>query len=141
MSLMSVLAQGILSQVASKMGPQGSQITSAVIQMIAQQGQGQGATGLNNLISMFEKNGMGEIVKTWVGTGANSAINPQQIMQALGQDNIQNIASQVGISKDQASGQLANILPDIINQMTPNGQVENNVVGEIMRAFMGSKAA
>ncbi len=141
MSLMSVLAQGILSQVTSKMGPQGSQITSAVIQMIAQQGQGQGATGLNNLISMFEKNGMGEIVKTWVGTGANSAINPQQIMQALGQDNIQNIASQVGISKDQASGQLANILPDIINQMTPNGQVENNVVGEIMRAFMGSKAA
>ena len=141
MNLMNTLIQGVLAQFGKGLGPQGQQMAQAVIGMMTQQGQGQGAAGLTNMIAMFENNGMGEMVKSWVGTGANMPVNPQQIMQALGQGNVQNIAQQMGVDANQASTQLAKLLPDLINQMTPNGKVEENLVGEMMNTFLGKKAA
>ena len=79
--------------------------------------------GISNLVSQFEQNGLGSLMQSWVGTGENESIAPEQIQQALGSDKITELASQFGASEGDVTAQMAKILPDVINQMTPEGSV------------------
>ena len=79
--------------------------------------------GLGGLVQSFEQGGLGEVVKSWVATGQNLPISAEQIKAVLGGGQLQDIASQLGVSTEQASGSLADLLPQVIDQMTPNGQL------------------
>jgi uncharacterized protein YidB (DUF937 family) len=83
----------------------------------------QGAGGLSGLVKQFASKGLGDIVNSWVGTGANQAITPEQIEHGLGSDTVNQIASTVGVPSGQISTQLANLLPGVIDKLTPNGQI------------------
>lgn len=82
--------------------------------------------GLPGLLAKFQQAGLGQHVDSWVSTGANLPISPDQLHQVLGSGAIGQIASQLGMDHGQVSGGLAQILPQLINQLTPNGQVPAN---------------
>ena len=84
--------------------------------------------GLNGLIQTLQKNGLGEIVNSWVGTGKNLPISPAQVQQGLGGDLLKQLASQAGLSSDAAGGQLADLLPGLIDKLTPDGKVPDTNV-------------
>ena len=79
--------------------------------------------GLEGFIQSFQQGGLGEIVNSWVSTGQNLPISPDQIQSALGGSSLDGLAAQLGVSPEQASGSLAEMLPQLIDQMTPNGQM------------------
>ncbi len=70
-------------------------------------GQNSSLGGLAGLVQMFQKNGLGEIVNSWVGTGKNLPISAEQIKQGLGGDLLNQLAGKAGLSPDAASAQFA----------------------------------
>jgi uncharacterized protein YidB (DUF937 family) len=80
--------------------------------------------GLQGLVQQFHAKGMGEMVSSWVGTGGNHPITAAQIQQVLGQDRIAAVASKFGMSPEDASAKLAQLLPNVIDKMTPHGSVQ-----------------
>lgn len=79
--------------------------------------------GLGGLVQSFQQGGLGNIVNSWVSTGQNLPISAEQIQAVLGGGQLQNIAAQLGMSTEQASGGLADLLPQVVDKLTPNGQV------------------
>ncbi|NTV68965.1 MAG: DUF937 domain-containing protein [Azonexaceae bacterium] len=79
--------------------------------------------GLGGLLQSFQQGGLGDVVKSWVSTGQNLPISAEQIQAVLGGGQLQNIAAQLGVSPDQASGSLADLLPQVVDKLTPNGQL------------------
>jgi uncharacterized protein YidB (DUF937 family) len=97
--------------------PQASMLSSVIGLIQNQPG------GLQGLLAKFQQSGMGDHVASWVGTGENLPINADQVQQALGSEQVEAIAQQAGIPAEHASGGLAAMLPEIINHLTPNGQL------------------
>jgi len=79
--------------------------------------------GLQGLVQSFQQGGLGEIVNSWVSTGHNLPISAEQITSVLGGSSLQDIAAKLGVSPDQAAGSLAEILPQAVDTLTPNGQI------------------
>jgi uncharacterized protein YidB (DUF937 family) len=84
----------------------------------------QGAGGLGSVVSQFQKAGLGQQADSWVGTGANMDISGDQLTRVLGGGAIGQIAQQLGMSQGDAGNAMAKILPELINQMTPKGNIE-----------------
>jgi len=78
--------------------------------------------GLQGLVQQFHNNGLGDIVNSWIGNGANQQISGDQIAQVVGQDRLNAIASKLGMQPDQVSGLIAQHLPGVIDNMTPQGK-------------------
>lgn len=78
--------------------------------------------GVAGLLNVLQQGDLGNIVQSWVGNGANEAINPNQVQQLLGGD-LQQAAANLGLDTNQASTLLAQYLPQLINGLTPNGSV------------------
>jgi uncharacterized protein YidB (DUF937 family) len=99
-------------------GSAGSQspIARSLLDML---GQGQGLAGL---VQAFQQNGLGDIVGSWVGTGQNLPVSASQIMQALG-PHVQRLAAQHGTSPDAVGQALSQLLPGIVDSLTPGGQL------------------
>jgi len=81
--------------------------------------QGQG--GLGGLLEKLNAGGLGEHAASWVGTGQNMPVDASQLAQALGHGTIGELASKFGLSADQVSSGLAQVLPQLIDKVTPNG--------------------
>lgn len=81
--------------------------------------------GLQSLVGKFEQNGLGGVMQSWVGNGANEAVAPDQIKQALGSDMVKNLAGKFGLSEDDLAAQLAKILPETVDKMTPSGNMSD----------------
>ena len=79
--------------------------------------------GLQGLIQTFKEKGLGDAASSWISTGENQPVSGEQIQHALGGNFIQQIAKQLGSSKSEVSGGLANLLPEIIDKLTPNGSL------------------
>jgi len=82
--------------------------------------------GLQGVVSEFEKNGLGSTVKSWVGTGPNQSISPAQVQQALGPDLLQQLAAKSGLSVQELTEKLSQVLPQAVDRMTPNGTIPNS---------------
>jgi uncharacterized protein YidB (DUF937 family) len=79
--------------------------------------------GVQGVVQQFESKGFGPTVRSWVGTGANQPISPDQIHQALGPDLIQQLAAKTGLSVAELTQRLAQVLPEAVDRMTPDGEV------------------
>lgn len=110
---------GAVSGATNSSAEGGNPLLATVMQLINNPQIG----GLNGLIQKFQQGGLGEIVNSWVSTGPNLPISAEQIQSVLGSSQLQNLAGQLGGSPQQASGQLAELLPKIVDQLTPNGSV------------------
>jgi uncharacterized protein YidB (DUF937 family) len=89
----------------------------------------QEAGGLEGLRSRFQSAGLEEAFASWVGTGVNQAIAPEQLQAVLGQDNIRQLASRVGFDPQMLLPLMSQFLPQIIDKLTPGGSVEQNIPG------------
>ncbi len=81
-----------------------------------------GSGGIGGLLQKFSSHGLGDLVKGWISTGPNPPATPQHIEQVFGADKLQQIAAQTGLDPSQISGQLAQILPQLVDKLTPQGQ-------------------
>lgn len=86
--------------------------------------------GFAGLVQAFHKGGLGEIVNSWVSTGQNLPISSEQIQSVLGSEQVSQIAGKLGISTEEASGKLAEFLPQIVDKLTPNGGIPEG--GDLM---------
>jgi uncharacterized protein YidB (DUF937 family) len=82
--------------------------------------------GLRGLIDQFAGSGLEDIVKSWVGKGGNMPVSADQLKKALGPDMLSQLADKAGVPVDKVPGLLKNVLPDIIDKVTPNGKVEDD---------------
>ncbi len=79
--------------------------------------------GLQDLLTQFQQNGHGDKAQTWISTGANKPIAPQELEQALGNERIDWLMRETGMSREQLLSGLSSELPQAVDQLTPNGRV------------------
>jgi len=95
----------------------GGEMASVVNTLIARQG------GLAGLISNFERGGLGSVAQSWVGTGANKDIDPNDLANSIGLEDIDHVAQQSGLSRDEMLAGLSQQLPGLVDQLTPDGRL------------------
>ena len=96
-----------------------SSLASAALSMLSNSQTG----GISGLVEQFAAQGLGHIVSSWIGTGQNLPISPQQLQSILGSEQVQAIAAKAGLSPEAVNTGLAQILPQIVDHLTPNGQL------------------
>lgn len=92
--------------------------------------QGGGAAGLMGLINRFQQAGLGNVAQSWVGTGQNQPVTPQQLQQTFGQQQVDQWAQQANMQPHDLLSQLAQFLPQAVDRMTPQGSVQGGVAGD-----------
>ncbi len=109
----------------SVVGGSSNPLVAGLLQMIQNQ-----PGGLQGMVQSFHDKGMGALVSSWVSSEANSPITAEQIHQVLGSDQVQALAAKAGISPDVAGHAIAQLLPGLVDKLTPNGSVpdHNNVL-------------
>jgi len=94
--------------------------------------------GLQGLIKSFQDNGMHNEVASWIGNGQNMTITADQIQQVIGDDRLQSIAQRFGMSTQTLTSGLAEMLPHVIDKLSPNGQLpENHLVEQGLSLLKG----
>ncbi len=120
---------GLLDLIGGVLGQQGAGGTSpgmaqVLTQLIAGQGNSQSqGSGLMGLIDQFRQAGLGHVADSWVNNGPNQPVSPQQLRQVFGNDQVEDMAQQSGMSQESFLSQLSQHLPRVVDGMTPNGQV------------------
>jgi uncharacterized protein YidB (DUF937 family) len=84
------------------------------------------AGGLQGVLQQLQSSGLKDQVASWVGTGENAPVTGNQITDALGAENITQIAQDAGVEPEHAATGLAQLLPQIVDKLTPDGQVPQN---------------
>jgi uncharacterized protein YidB (DUF937 family) len=79
--------------------------------------------GLNDLLKQFQQSGQSDTVNSWVGTGPNKTISPNDLASALGSDKINALIAQTGMSRDDLLRGLSEYLPQVVDQLTPQGRL------------------
>lgn len=92
---------------------------------------GQQEGGLGGLLGAFEQGGLGEMARSWVGTGENLPVSADQIQTVLSSGVLADFASRLGIDPKQAAGTLAEVLPQVIDRLTPNGELPAGGLGGV----------
>jgi uncharacterized protein YidB (DUF937 family) len=118
MALFSTLAEMVLTGFGNPDSTQ-AKLANAVIKRFQTNEGG----GLAAVLQQLEAKGLGQVAQSWVGTGANLPISPEQLKTALGSDWLQQVAAKVGVSPEVLSSHLSEILPKIVDRLTPDGQV------------------
>ena len=85
-------------------------------------GGGQGG-GLASLVQKFEGSGLGSIAQSWVSRGANLPVTPDQVTSVLGNPQIAQLAARFGIAPEHVAAQLSQLLPHVVDTLTPNGSL------------------
>jgi uncharacterized protein YidB (DUF937 family) len=110
----------LVSSLGAGSQTRGNDLLGAVMSIVQQNG------GLPGIVNMLRNNGLGQQADSWVGTGANAGVSAEQMSQVFGGSGLGNLASQLGTSPGQAGSILSQILPELVNQLTPNGQIPEN---------------
>jgi uncharacterized protein YidB (DUF937 family) len=79
--------------------------------------------GLGGFLDKLKDAGQGAAASSWVATGSNTPIQPGQLSQALGQTTISDLAQHAGMSEQDLLAQLSQILPGVVDKLTPNGRI------------------
>jgi len=77
--------------------------------------------GVQGIVAQLEEQGLGNTVRSWVGTGANQPITADQIHQAFGSDTVKQLAAKIGMTPEDLASKLSQILPQAIDKLTPRG--------------------
>ena len=122
MGLLDAILGGVMrGQGGAPMGGLGAQGSNPLLQIALQLLQQNG--GLQGVLGKFQQAGYGDQAQSWVGTGQNMPIDAGALAQIFGQGQLGQIAQQLGMSHEEAAGQLAQELPNVVDRMTPNGQI------------------
>ncbi|MFC7247287.1 YidB family protein [Catellatospora aurea] len=113
-----------LNQIMKLMSdPQIQSLLKGLFSQMSGGGGGGGQANLSGLVDQLSRSGLGPQVQSWVGTGKNETVTGAQLQQALGGGTLEQVAQQAGTTPRQAADDLAKVLPEIVNQATPQGQL------------------
>ena len=99
-----------------------------------------GGGGLGGLLGMLQQAGLGHVAQSWVSNGPNQQVSPDQLQQAFGQERVQQMSQQTGLAPHDLLSQLSQHLPNVVDRMTPNGQMPEGgdpFAGDTTTAFDG----
>jgi uncharacterized protein YidB (DUF937 family) len=134
---------GLLDQLAGQvLGQLGAQKQDPVAQsdlLTGVMGLINNAGGLPAILQKLQDGGLGDQVASWIGHGENQAVSGNQIQDALGDDAIAQVAQQAGVAPEHVTTGLAQLLPQIIDTLTPGGQVPENALLEEGLGLLKSK--
>lgn len=122
---------GALGQGGGRAGAGGGMQGQLINVVVGMLGNDSAGGGLGGLVAQFNKSGMGDVIGSWISSGQNMPVSGEQLSQVLGGDAIANIARQLGVSQGDAAGQLSQILPQIVDQLTPQGQAPAGGLGNM----------
>lgn len=111
---------GAVSGKSDNNNTQPSPLIAIIAALLAQSG------GLQGLMSKFSQAGLGDVFSKWVSTGPNPPVSGDHIQQVFGAEQIQAIAAKLGIDPARASEAVAEHLPHVVDQLTPDGQIDPN---------------
>jgi uncharacterized protein YidB (DUF937 family) len=125
-----------LQELGRQLGIQGggaAELLKEVLGML----QSKDGNGLQQLVQGFQQRGLGDAVASWVGKGSNQTVSPEQINHVMG-DQVNQWADQLGLSEDVVSKHLSQLLPALIDRLTPNGKMpEPDQVEEAVDKYIG----
>lgn len=111
----------------------GNSMISTILEMVNNQ-----PGGIAGLIAKFQQGGLGDVAASWIGTGPNLPISAGQLQGALGGDMLGQLAGRLGISPDAASSQLADVLPGLVDKLTPGGELpQGDLMSQGMNLLQG----
>jgi uncharacterized protein YidB (DUF937 family) len=115
------------------------QLVSAAISMLNPKDTSVGGGGgLAEVVSAFNKGGLGDVMSSWVGGGPNKPVDPGALANVLGPDILGQFAQKAGIGQADAGSALASVLPELINHITPQGQVpQANALDGVLGPLLG----
>lgn len=139
MGLMDSIGKGMMGQLAGQFGGGGGQqnkLIGAAAKLIGSTG------GLRALTQMFAQRGHADTVNSWVSTDKNRDIAPNDVQDVLGQNRIREVANDAGVSEQEASSGLSSILPQLVDNLTPDGKLpddstEKNALSQLAGHFLG----
>lgn len=134
-----------VTKLAGMSGATGGGLTgnSALLQsVLGMLGSNSSGGGLGNLVQAFSQAGLGDVVSSWVGTGQNQPISPQQLQQGLGPDRLRELAQSAGLSEEATAGALSGLLPTVVDKLTPEGNVpQSGQLDQIMSMLKSTLGA
>ena len=92
-------------------------------QSTSDDGAGSVLGGLGGLLKKLEQGGLGDAANSWIGSGQNQSVSPGQLGSALGPSIIKMLSQKSGLSEEDITKQLSQILPGLVDKLTPNGRV------------------
>jgi uncharacterized protein YidB (DUF937 family) len=133
---------GLLDQLGQAaggiMGGEGASVNPLVQAALSLLEKDSPAGGLDGLIETLRRNGLSDIVNSWIGTGQNLPISSDQMKQGLGSDVITQLATKAGLNPDLVSSQLTTLLPGLIDKLTPEGRIpESGLLEQGLNLFRG----
>lgn len=124
------LFDSVAGAVLGKLGGDKGTMVQVAMDLFNQNG------GLAGVLEKFKTGGFAEQADSWVSKGENLSISAEQITQVLGSSTISNIADKLGMDPDEISTKIAEYLPQVIDKMTPDGEV-NAGSGNLLTAVLG----
>jgi len=95
-----------------------------------------GAIGsLGGLLGKFTSAGLGGKANSWVGTGDNEALEPDEVEQALGREEVDRIANEAGVSREEAKGGLASMIPGLVDKVSPGGSLPTGNLAKMAKGL------
>jgi uncharacterized protein YidB (DUF937 family) len=132
MGLFDDLAGSVLGGAMGNQGGSNSMI-STVLELVNNQ-----PGGIAGLLQRFQQGGLGDLAASWVGTGQNLPISADQLQGVLGGDMLGQLAGKLGIAPEEASSQLADMLPGLVDKLTPNGELpQGDLTSQGMNLLQG----
>lgn len=126
----------MLSSFAGNKSPEHSGLAKTLLEHI-----GNRPGGLSGLLQQFHNSGLSDQANSWVSTGHNQQISPDEVEKGLGTEELSEIASKAGVSPGIAKTGLSAILPMIVDHLTPNGQVpEGGALSGVIGRLLGKAA-
>ncbi len=122
MALMPIVLQMLSNRGAGGGSGTGGGLADVLGQVLGGSGRG-AAGGLGGLLEQLQRTGFGEQADSWVSRGANKPISPDAMTQVFGDEGLEQISRQAGISPEEASRGLSALLPEVVDRMTPDGTV------------------
>lgn len=142
---------GLLDSVVGALGQGGGgniqgQLIRAVIAMLTNSQSAGGLGGLGGLLSKLQQGGLGDAAASWVGSGPNQPVSADALQGALGNDVIGSLASKLGLDQGEVAGHLSQVLPQVVDRMTPDGHLpagggmpDMGQLGDLLGGLLGPR--
>ena len=116
---------GLLDQIAKGLGDKlsGGEGQNPLLETVMGMVNNPETGGLTGMVETFKSKGLGGVVGSWISTGENQPISAEQIQRVLGGEQMQRIAEKIGVPREDIASGLANLLPQVIDKLTPDGKI------------------
>lgn len=131
------LLDNVIGAIGAHAGGSGGQADplQAILGMLGQGG------GLAGLVTQLQQGGLGDAVASWISTGPNQPVSADALGQVLNSDAVAGFARQLGVNPQDALGTLAQMLPQVVDRLTPDGKVPQGDLGAVLGGLGGQGGA